>query len=98
MAPTARRKAEPKLLKGWAQIAAFLGQPIAVAQRWAKSGMPVARQGRYMTASEDDLNHWLARESGVPATRIASGNGDLAADLRQALSDARRKRGIHRVK
>jgi hypothetical protein len=51
-----------------------------------------------MTASEDDLNHWLARESGVPATRIAGSNEDLAADLKQALSEARRKRGIQRVK
>ena len=28
-------------LKGWQQIARFLGQPISVAERWAKSGMPV---------------------------------------------------------
>jgi hypothetical protein len=38
------KKSEP--LKGWQQIAAFLGQPVSVAQRWAKSGMPVSREGR----------------------------------------------------
>jgi hypothetical protein len=51
-----------------------------------------------MTASEDDLNHWLARESGILPIRITGGNQDLAADLKQALLEARRRRGIHRVK
>ncbi|PYX04600.1 MAG: hypothetical protein DMG85_17235 [Acidobacteria bacterium] len=32
---------ELKALKGWQQIAKFLGQPVATSQRWAKSGMPV---------------------------------------------------------
>ncbi len=32
-----RKKVEatPEMLKGWQQIAAFLGQPVPVAQRWA---------------------------------------------------------------
>jgi hypothetical protein len=40
-------KPKPKftLLKGWQQIAAFLGLPISAAQRWEKSGMPVIRVG-----------------------------------------------------
>jgi hypothetical protein len=42
---TAKAK-EPETLKGWQQIAKFLGQPVATAQRWAKSGMPVTREGR----------------------------------------------------
>jgi hypothetical protein len=33
----AKRRTEPEQLKGWQQIAAFLGQPVSVAQRWAKS-------------------------------------------------------------
>jgi hypothetical protein len=36
-------------LKGWQEIAEFLGQPVSVAQRWAKTGIPVARQGRAVT-------------------------------------------------
>jgi len=38
-------------LKGWQQIAEFLGQPISVAQRWAKTGMPTTRQGRNVIAA-----------------------------------------------
>jgi hypothetical protein len=32
---------KPEILKGWQQIAGFLGQPVSVAQRWATDGMPV---------------------------------------------------------
>ncbi len=97
--PTAKRKPEPAQLKGWQNIAQFLGQPIAVAQRWGKSGMPVSRQGRHMTANPDDLRRWLAKESGAaqPVT-IASANADLAADLKRGLTEARRQRRIHRIK
>ena len=52
------------LLKGWKQIAEFLGQPISVAQRWATTGMPVTRQGRFVVATPEELNNWLGRESG----------------------------------
>jgi hypothetical protein len=38
-------------LKGWKEIAEFLGQPISVAQRWATTGMPVTRQGRFVVAT-----------------------------------------------
>ena len=43
-----RKKPEAKseLLKGWQQIAAFLGQPVSVAQRWASEGMPIKKEGR----------------------------------------------------
>ena len=37
-----------KTLKGWQQIAAFLGEPASVVQRWASDGMPVRKQGRYV--------------------------------------------------
>jgi hypothetical protein len=40
-----RPETQLALLKGWQQIAAFLGQPISVAQRWANDGMPVKREG-----------------------------------------------------
>jgi len=35
--------AEPEKLKGWQQIASFLGEPVSVVQRWANEGMPVHR-------------------------------------------------------
>jgi hypothetical protein len=45
MAKRKKPEAEPDVLKGWQQIAAFLGQPVSVAQRWATEGMPVKREG-----------------------------------------------------
>ena len=95
----AQRKPDISELRGWKSIAAYLGQPVATAQRWGKSGMPVQRQGRYMTASPAELNRWLGRESGKDqAVRIVTGTADLSADLHRALLDARRRRKLHRVK
>ncbi|MFB3915566.1 MAG: hypothetical protein ACE14M_02475 [Terriglobales bacterium] len=87
-------------LKGWKQIAEFLGQPVATTQRWAKSGMPVQRSGRYVIASPEELGRWLARESGAeqPVQIAGTGTDDLIAGLKRGLSDARRRRAIHRVK
>ena len=88
--PAAKVKAQPQELKGWAQIAQFLGQPIAVAQRWARSGMPVKREGRFMTASSEELSRYLGREAGLDVpVHIASEEMDLSADLKRALSYAR---------
>ncbi len=80
----------PEKLTSWLEIAAFLGQPMAVAQRWAKSGMPVQREGRYVTAAPQELNDWLGRESGQPV-HVATG-GDLAAELKRGLAYVRKKR------
>jgi hypothetical protein len=76
----------PTSLKGWQQIGAFLGQPINVAQRWAKSGMPTARAGRYITASPEDLNRWLGREAGGKPLHVATEQGDLSTDLKRGLA------------
>ena len=82
-------------LKGWQEIAAFLGQPVAIAQRWARSeGMPTERSGRYVYASREKLNEWLGHESGEPV-QISTQDRDLGADLRQALSFARKKKRGH---
>ena len=40
------RETQTPVLKGWKDIAEFLGPPVAVAQRWAGEGMPVRREGR----------------------------------------------------
>jgi hypothetical protein len=88
--PTPKQKARPDGLKGWTQIAHFLGQPVAVAQRWARSGMPVVREGRFMTASPEELSRYLGREAGLDVpVHIASESMDLSADLKCALSYAR---------
>jgi phage terminase Nu1 subunit (DNA packaging protein) len=51
-------KAESDALTGWQQIAAFLGHPAAVVQRWASEGMPVRRQGRFVTTTPDELDQF----------------------------------------
>ena len=79
---------ESNLLKGWKQIAEFLGQPVSVAQRWATTGMPVSRQGRFVVANPEALNQWLGKESGEPV-HVATNETDLSAEL---------KRGLLRIK
>lgn len=81
---------EPASLQGWKQIAAFLGQPLSVAQRWAKSGMPVTRDGRRVHASPDELNRWMGRESSGEPVHIAAESENLAADLKRGLSYVRK--------
>lgn len=84
------KNAAPDKLKGWNQIAQFLGQPVAVAQRWAKSGMPAKREGRFMTATPEELRQYLGRETGLDVpVQIATENMGLFADLKRSLSIAR---------
>jgi hypothetical protein len=84
----------PGTLTGWPTIAKYLGQPVAVAQRWAKSGMPVQRQGRSMTASPEQLDKWLGQEAGArePVHISQPSDEDLVADLKRGLKQARSKK------
>jgi len=84
--------AKPAALTGWQQIAAYLGHPSAVVQRWASEGMPVRRQGRFVTTTPEELNAWLGRESGKPV-HVATAETDLAAELKRGLSFIRGERG-----
>jgi hypothetical protein len=84
-----RQKKESGPLKGWQQIADFLGQPSSVAQRWAKSGMPVTREGRRVHASPDELNRWLVDESAGEPVQIATETADLTSELKRGLSFVR---------
>ena len=86
----AKRGTEPERLKGWSEIAKFLGQPVSVAQGWAKSGMPVEKRGRYVYSSREALNRWLGSESAGEPIHIATESADLAADLRRGLSHVRK--------
>lgn len=78
-------------LRGWTAIAKFLGQPVAVAQRWAKDGMPVQRNGRSMTACPDELSRWLGQEAGAgePVHVAQEHDEDLLKELRRGLKEAR---------
>jgi hypothetical protein len=83
-----RPKPQPETLKSWQQIAAFLGEPQSVVQRWASEGMPVRRQGRYVETTPAELNAWLGKESGKPV-HVATENTDLTAELKRGLSFVR---------
>jgi hypothetical protein len=82
---------ESAQLKGWQQIASFLGQPVSAAQRWEHQGMPVKREGRFVTTSPAELNRWLGRESGEPV-HVATPATDLSAELKRGLAHVRHER------
>src|SRR5579864_9574843 len=86
-----KAKTESEALKGWQQIATFLGLPISAAQRWAKSGMPVTHVGRRVRASPEELNRWLGRETSEPV-EIATESTDLSEELKRGLSYVRKQR------
>jgi hypothetical protein len=80
----------PQILKGWKRIAALLGEPTSVVRRWALDGMPVRRRGRSIMVSRDEVNSWMAKESGKPV-HVVTRESDLAAELRRGLSFIERK-------
>ena len=84
------RKNESESLKGWQQIATFLGQPLSVAQRWAKSGMPITHEGRHVHASPEELNRWLRSESAGEPIQIATDSTGLGSELKRGLSYVRK--------
>jgi hypothetical protein len=91
----AKAKSQPAVLKGWARIAQFLGQPSSTVQRWAKEGMPVERTGRMVEALPDKLNLWLGRETREPV-QIATETRDLSTELKRGLAYVRRNRKARR--
>jgi hypothetical protein len=93
MSKTSKANAEPTkatgTLKGWKQIAEFLGEPVSVVKRWKNEGMPVREEGRFVSSSPEDLTGWLGRESGKPI-HIITTNTDLGSELKRAVAFARR--------
>ena len=78
------------ILQGWRSIAGFLGLPLATVQRWARTGMPVRKQGRFTVADKEELQQWLGRQSHMPApAQVVDANTDLAAALQQSISATR---------
>ena len=91
--PKAKPKSKSRILKGWAEIAAFLGQTASVVQRWHETGMPVTRTGRRVYASPEELTKWVGTEQGKSEpVHIASAGEDLVADLKQGLSYVREQK------
>ena len=78
----------PAILKGWQQIADFLGEPQSVVQRWAGEGMPVRKEGRFVSTSSVELTAWLGKESGKPVHAVTE-TTDLTAELKRGLSYVR---------
>lgn len=93
-----RKEDSTDLLKGWQQIAEFLGQPTSVAGRWAHEGMPVERKGRFVYASREKLGQWLGRESAGEPVHISTESTDLSSELKRGLSFARTVRGKRKSK
>lgn len=80
------------VLKGWKAIADFLKMPPATAQRWAKAGMPVRREGRFTSADAQELRAWLGREAQMPGpAHIATNTADLAAGLKESIAAAKKR-------
>ena len=78
-------------LKGWKAIGAYLGIGAASAQRWAKNGMPVRREGRFTVADADEIRRWLGREAHMPGpAHVLTNESDVAAALKESLSAVRR--------
>ena len=91
MAKATKSKAnEPNELKGWHEIARFLGQPVSVVERWRDSGMPVEKRGRFVYSSPAKLNAWLAQEAVGERVDI-TGERDLTSELERGLSLVRQQ-------
>lgn len=86
--PKVNQKTDTGRLKGWKQIAEFLGEPTSVVQRWADEGMPVTKQGRFVTSSPEELNAWIGRESGKPV-HVVTPEADLATELKRGVAFVR---------
>jgi hypothetical protein len=90
-----RSKSKSGTLKGWSEIAEFLGQTVSVAQRWQKSGMPLTREGRSVYASPEELTAWVGTKHGQKEpVHIASEGEDLLGDLKQGLSYVRKQKKL----
>jgi hypothetical protein len=97
MPKRAAKKETAVTLKGWQQIADFFGEPQSVVQRWATEGMPVRKEGRFVSTSPDELNAWLGKESGKPVHAVTE-TTDLTAELKRGLSYVRHEQQSEKPK
>ena len=92
----AQRRPSGEELKGWKEIASYLGIPAGTAVRWVRDGMPVRKQGRFTVADPKELSAWLGHESHMPApAQIMTGTADVAGALKESIAAMRhaRKKG-----
>jgi len=89
--PIGGASSDTATLKGWKQIAEFLGEPSSVVQRWAATGMPVRREVQFVSTTVKELNDWLGKQSGKPV-HVVTDDTDLGAELKRGLSYVRHKR------
>jgi hypothetical protein len=89
--PADLREPAPETLKGWRQIADFLGEPVSVVKRWRSQGMPIFEQGRFVSSSSDRLAKWLGRETGKPL-HVVTPETDLTSELKRGIAFARRNK------
>lgn len=81
---------DANVLKGWTAIAKYLRIPPSTAQRWAKDGMPVRREGRYAVADPKELSEWLGREARMPGpAQVMTDEADVAGALRASIATRR---------
>lgn len=91
--PRRQESSEGEELKGWKAIAGYLGIPAGTAQRWARDGMPVRKEGRFTVAEPSELREWLGRESHMPGpAQIVTGKADVADALKESIAAMRRAR------
>ena len=90
---TYKRAEPPQIVKGWAAIGKYLGVSTATAQHWAKTGMPVRREGRYTVAAPNEIRQWLGREAHMPApAEVLAPGTDISAALKESISALKRKK------
>ena len=79
-------------LTSWKQIAEYLHKSVNTVQRWAREGMPVRREGRYVVASPEALAQWLGRgEWTVTPVHVEPPNEDLTTELKKSVATARKE-------
>lgn len=83
----------PDELKSWKAISEYLHKPVTTVKRWSGEGMPVKREGRFVTASKTELAKWLGEGDQVRGSvHVTMPGEDLTADLRKALTAVKKTR------
>jgi hypothetical protein len=87
----------PTVLIGWNAIGAYLGIGAAAAQRWAKNGMPVRREGRFTVADVNEIRQWLGREAHMPKPAyVLTAGADVSGALKESLAAVRLRKHAER--
>jgi hypothetical protein len=87
-----RTRNDPGDLKSWKQIAEYLHKSVNTVQRWAREGMPVRREGRYVAASPEDISRWLGEGEWTDTpVHLPAPKEDLATELRKSVTSARKQ-------